>query len=378
MELTVLNKMRQPIGILDGYSKCTWKRSYWNTGSFSLETDETFFPLIREGAYLYRPDVQEVAMIQTFTYQTAENGRVSVSASGSMLEGLLARWVIRQQTDLTGTPEELCRELVRLCCISDPGRELPGLSFGPVLGGGEPASMQYKGENLLEQLQKLLKEQELSQRLTFDFDSGGLVYQVWQGKDRTDGQSLLPPVVFSIGWENLLSDQYQWDDRNHANIAFVQGADRTKTNVQGENYTVPGPIVQVDQAGEEERRETWVNASSISWTKSVAADGSVIEYSQSDYEKLLEQAGREALAQAQRVQSVKSAVDPGSNQRYRVDWDLGDKVTYIHQAAGVSLDKRITEVVEISDSREESLGVTFGEEYELNLLKVIHKEVKKG
>ena len=56
---------------------------------------------------------------------------------------------------------------------------------------------------------------------------------------------------------------------------------------------------------------------------------------------------------------------------------MGDKVTYVNQAAGVSLDKRITEVVEISDSREESLGVTFGEEYELNLLKVIHKEAKK-
>lgn len=61
-----------------------------------------------------------------------------------------------------------------------------------------------------------------------------------------------------------------------------------------------------------------------------------------------------------------------------MDWDLGDKVTYVNQAAGVSLDKRITEVVEISDSREESLGVTFGEEYELNLLKVIHKEGKKA
>ena len=112
-------------------------------------------------------------------------------------------------------------------------------------------------------------------------------------------------------------------------------------------------------------------------TKDTAADGTAIEYSQGEYQSLLEQEGREALAQAQRVQAVKSAVDPRSNQRYRMDWDLGDKVTYVNQAAGVSLDKRITEVVEISDSREESLGVTFGEEYELNLLKVIHKEAKK-
>lgn len=377
MELMLLDKKLRPLGVLDGYSKCTWKRSYWNTGSFSLETDGGFFPLLRQAAYVYRPEVKETAMIQALSYQQNEKGQVSVSASGDRLEGLLARWVIRQQTDLTGTPEELCRELVRLCCISDPGRELPGLSLGPALGGGEPVTMQYRGENLLAQLQKLLKEQELSQRLAFDFDSGGMVYQVWQGKDRTGGQSQLPPVVFSAGWENLLSDQYQWDDRNHANVAYVQGADRTKVNAQGESYTLPGPIVEVDQAGEEDRREVWVNASSLSWTKDTAADGTAIEYSQGEYQSLLEQEGREALAQAQRVQAVKSAVDPRSNQRYRMDWDLGDKVTYVNQAAGVSLDKRITEVVEISDSREESLGVTFGEEYELNLLKVIHKEAKK-
>lgn len=298
MELTLLDRTLRPIGVLDGYSKCTWKRSYWNTGSFSLETDGSFFPLLRQAAYIYRPEVEETALIQTLSYQQNEKGRASASASGDLMEGLLARWVIRQQTDLTGTPEELCRELVRLCCISDPGRELPGLSFGPVLGGGEPASMQYKGENLLEQLQKLLKEQELSQRLTFDFDSGGLVYQVWQGKDRTDGQSLLPPVIFSTEWENLLSDHYQWDEKSYANAAYGAGSRPDKVNAQGESYTIPGPIVEVDQSGEEQRRELWVNASSVSWTKDTRADGTAIEYSQAEYQSLLEQEGREALAQA--------------------------------------------------------------------------------
>ena len=72
-----------------------------------------------------------------------------------------------------------------------------------------------------------------------------------------------------------------------------------------------------------------MNASSLSWTKDTAADGTAIEYSQGEYQSLLEQEGREALAQAQRVQAVKSAVDPRSNQRYRMDWDLGDKVTYV-------------------------------------------------
>ena len=150
MELMLSDKKLRRLGVLDGYSKCTWKRSYWNTGSFSLETDGGFFPLLRQAAYVYRPEVKETAMIQALSYQQNEKGQVSVSASGDRLEGLLARWVIRQQTDLTGTPEELCRELVRLCCISDPGRELPGLSFGPALGGGEPTvKHSYPMENSL-------------------------------------------------------------------------------------------------------------------------------------------------------------------------------------------------------------------------------------
>lgn len=90
MELTLLDRTLRPIGVLDGYSKCTWKRSYWNTGSFSLETDGSFFPLLRQAAYIYRPEVEETALIQTLSYQQNEKGRASASASGDLMEGLLA------------------------------------------------------------------------------------------------------------------------------------------------------------------------------------------------------------------------------------------------------------------------------------------------
>ena len=375
MELMVLDQALRPLGVLDGYEKCVWTRGYYTAGSFSLDTDGWFFPLLRQGAYLYRPDVGETALLESLDYRQDPRGQRLVTAAGPMLEGLLGRWVIRRQTDLSGTPEEICRQLVERCCITDPGRELPGLELGPLLGGGEPASAQYQGENLLEQTQRLLKEQGLSQRLTLDFAAGTISYQVWRGKDRTAGQSALPPAVFSAQWENLLSDRYQWDRREARNVAYVLGAQKREYNAQGETVYLPAPVAEVDlsQAGEE-RREMWVNAGSVRWERE---DDPESVYTQGEYQALLEQAGREALAQSQPVQAVKCAVDPGANQRYRKDWDLGDMVTYVNQPAGVSLDRRVTQVAEIFDSREESLGVTFGEEYQLSLPQVIRKEVKR-
>lgn len=365
MELMVLDSALQPLGIVDGYSKCTWKRSYFDLGTVSLVTDGQFFPLLRQGAYLYRPDVGEAALLQSLTYQMSDNGAETVTAAGNMLESILQTRVIRQQTDLDGTPEQICRELVRLCCIDDPGREIPGLLLGAELGGGESTTVQCRGENLWQQTSTILRDQELSQRVALDFMNSGLTYSVWRGADRTAGQTALPPVIFSTEWENLLSDRYQWDERSSCNVVYVLGADYSAGNKKA-------PIVEVDQSNGDPRREMWLNAASISWEKE---NGQI--HTDAAYTALLQQAGAEALAGALPVRAIKSAIDPGANQRYRVDWDLGDVVTYINRKAGISLDKRITEVVEISDAQGESVGITFGNEYQLDLLQVIRKEAKK-
>lgn len=374
MELLILDRALKPLGILDGYAKCCWDRRYWETGRFEVETDFSFYPLLRQGCYLLRRDTGEAGVVQAMGYLQGPEGARTVTLSGCLTEGLLGRWVIRRQVQLSGTGEQICRELVRLCCMEE-GREFPGLVFGPEAGLGEPVEVQYQGENLLEQSWALLREQGLSQELRLLPEEKQFVYRVWAGVDRRAEQTERPPVIFSTGWETLLTDDCHREDSDYRNVAYVQGADRPIV-IGGEVFRVPGPTVEVDLSEGEERRELWVNGTGIRWEKETLT-GEKDYYTTAQYEAMLRQAGKEALAVRRKKVWVNSLADPWAQVRYREHWDLGDLVTYENPAVGLSLEQRVTRVVERWDGAGERVEVTFGERQPDAALLELRKEAGK-
>ena len=80
-----------------------------------------------------------------------------------------------------------------------------------------------------------------------------------------------------------------------------------------------------------------------------------------EYQAKLTERGNEKLAENVEVQSFDSKINLNSNLTYKVDFDLGDKVTCEQSVGvGVTIDTRITEIEEVYENTGKQVNVIFG------------------
>ena len=361
MDLLVLDSDFAPLGVIDMFESLQWTRSYYEAGSFELHTDMTWFELLKQGRYLYRSDAEELGVLEAFGYEQGELSE-SLTVSGRFLECLLEDRVIEQTVELSGTVEEICRTLVDQYAIhpQDMARRIPKLKLGAFKGLGTATNCQCGGETLLEKVRELCQSQELSFSLRYEFETDEIKFELWQGLDRTQGQSDNDWAVFSRGQENLLTSDYSVDEQGYKNFAYVVGEER-----EGQ-----APIsVTVDLTNGAQRRELFVDAANVKQT----VDGETM--TEQAYRQALIQKGREALDGYRKVEAYNHTIDPHANLVYKQHYDLGDLCTVIYERIGLTAEKRIEQIREAIEANGWTIEATFGEDY-LSLGRAIKREVK--
>jgi hypothetical protein len=283
--------------------------------------------------------------------------------------------------------------------ISVPKANLDIAQFEPYHSAACAFQVTYK--TVLAVCEALGKAAPLGFRVRLDVPNKQWVFEVYDGVDRSAGQTARPQVVFCSENGNISKPSYARDSTGYANYAIVGGEGDGAARV----------IVEVDQTGGEPRRELWVDAkdqqntedtsesfsgdgntasfalahtpssvSSVTVGSSAASyslNGSTITISPAPeqgasisvsyaYKKLsdaayaaqLQQRGMEKLAGAARSESFSAdAVDTG-NYKYLTDWDLGDIVSF--EKWGIRIDERITEVEEVYENGVETVTPTCG------------------
>ena len=147
----------------------------------------------REAQELLRREKAEAsAREDTLTQEAAAKNRERIRAAEQEAEAVLRQMV----SDLAVTPA---------------GRKIDHLALGASGGLGEEITGQVTGDVLSEKLWDICAEQELSLRITLDYDTDALLFTVWQGLDRTQEQSVNAWAVFSDDFENVLSSEYRVD-----------------------------------------------------------------------------------------------------------------------------------------------------------------------
>ncbi len=361
MDLMILDASFAPLGIVDTFESLQWTRSYYEVGSFELHTDLGWYDLLRQGKYVYRNDATELGVIEGFSYEQGQTTE-SLTVSGRFLECILEQRVIPQALELTGTAETICRTLVDQMAIhpTDAQRVIPKLKLGEERGLGIETTCQCEGQTLLEKLQELCRSQELSFSLRYDYQQDEIVFDVWQGKDRTQTQQENGWAVFSRGQENVLTSDYSIDEQDYRNFAYVVGeAEEGQTPV----------CVTVDLSNGDSRRELYVDASNVKRE----VDGQTM--SKEDYLQALRQKGLEALDEYRKVEAYNHTIDPNANLVYKQHYDLGDICTVIQEKMEIWAEKRIEEIREAVEANGVTIEVTFGEDY-VSLKKAIKREVK--
>lgn len=368
MKLIILDKNFDTLGVIGVFKTLIWTRRYYAAGIFELHVPAEYFDLMKSGLYLYRNDRKELGVIREVNFAKDNNGARQAYCKGYFCEELLNNRVIDTQQNLIGIPEEIGRSLVTKYFINptDTGRRFPQITLGAIHGLGSNITVTSTGDNVGDKLFEVEKTQELSHKLAYNYLDNTLSFEVWQGKDRTDTQTENSWAIFSDSFYNVKNAQYYRDESEHKNVAYVAG--------EGEGSARVIVTVDLREDTSEERRELYVDARDLQSTYTDDA-GNEHKYTDTEYRSMLDQRGREKLAEYEVLERVNSDVEPNANLVYGVDFDLGDLCTYRYTDVNIECIERITEIQEIYEGSSQTISVVFGNDGETSIKKIIKREV---
>lgn len=368
MELYIFNRDLEFVGLMDNFTSLQWTRRYSKCGEFELHcslTSETL-ALLQKGNVVWRKGDTEAGYIEYRQMDQDAEGKEVLVAKGKFLLGYLGRRIIWGQEILQTTAESAMRTLVNKHGINptDANRIIPNLILGSLNGYPQAVNYQTSYSNLLDEVENLCGLSELGYRVSFDIPNKKLVFDVYHGLDRTVNQGVNPRCIFGKEFENILTQQYTDSQNNYRNLALIGGV--------GEG--IARKLVTVGTSAGLDRFETFVDAKDLT---NVAGE---VTLPDADYTNMLIDRGNSRLDETKEIQTFDSTVNLNSNLVYKTDFDLGDIVTCASKKWGLTLDTRITEVIEVYEEAGFSARVTFGNNIPtlIDKIKSISKQQQYG
>ena len=356
MEIYVFNPQIELQGILENYFSLTWTRRYSKCGDFYLHAGVTADALrmLKRGNIIWKNDSDEAGYIEYINISLDRLGQETIKARGRLMPGYLGRRIVWGTERLTGGAEAAIRSLVANHAIepTDPARAIPLLELGAHNGLLPTVNIQTSYSNLLETVENISAASNLGFRGRIDRANKKIVFDVFEGLDRTAGQPVNAPAIFSTDFENVLEQSYVDSLNDFRNVGLVAGAG------EGEDRA----ITTAGTASGLARHEKYIDA------RDIAQENLTVE----EYTELLQGRGMLKLSEYEEIKSFGSKINLNGNLIYKSDFDLGDVVTCMSRRWGVAVDTRITEVEETYENGL-SVNVSFG-----NSMPTITEKIKRA
>ncbi|UII56717.1 siphovirus ReqiPepy6 Gp37-like family protein [Cytobacillus spongiae] len=363
MNIFVFNTNFEMLGIIDTFISLIWRREFYKTGTFEFHLnlpegvendDETTFQLIQllqKGHILVKEDSpEEAAYIENLILDEQENEILTVS--GYFVDNIISIRTVLGDMNKSGSVEEVIKYFIDKNAVtpSDPNRVIPGLVLSPNIGISKLANEVNSYGNLAQLTEELALKYDTGWRVLFDLANKNYIFDVYEGRDLSVGQSENPRAIFSLEFENVHQQKFTDSDSGFRNVAIVAG--------QGEGADRKLVFIN-NNFGGFERKELFVDARDLS-SSIQSEDGTQIILNDEEYEALLEERGKLKLAETQPIQTFDSGISVTSNLIYKQDFDLGDIVTVKNDRWGVLLNTRITTVEEVYENDTVDIRVNFG------------------
>lgn len=305
-----------------------WNRRYYEAGEYQLQLRAADYD--ERIAYVYTSARPETGMVEKVETEHNVKGDF-VLLSGYFLEGMLNWKAVYPRYLFSGNLSAACRALVA-AHMAEWGIGVPN---GNALGAD--AVFDVTGDSLGDVTFGMLRLQLLSQRIRLDYEQGKMLYEVWQGLDRTQSQTLHPYAVFSQGFgtvDALTLTRDSSDYRNYGIAAYEGGA----------------LIVDLRADAAEPRRTLYVDTG-------LAEDG---DLNGANFLAAVETEARSELAKHTRLVNLDATVLQGNTQ-YRIDYDLGDLCDVRDDRLSLAYEARIVEVNEVWKNNAHTVSLQFGD-----------------
>jgi hypothetical protein len=340
MDVKILNSDLELIKVLDAFDSLVWNTRYNSIGDFQLVCTNKYFKLLQEGNIIQNTEDDEfLGKIEKIKVSTDERAKKkTLTVSGRMIEKMLDQRVIMKGVySQSIEPAEFVSLLLDRNAINpeEPERKIIGLSMGtkPASDYG-PIAYENVYSNLLDTTERVLQSSELGFKMATNLEIKSYIFNIYKGKNLTQGQSDNPPVILSKDFDNILTSEYEKDIKNYKNVIYIKGEGEFKTSISTGNYSSL------------ERREMFVDLTSTSRT---LEDGTVL--SDVDYSELLQQSAIDYLKKAIKEELLYNSLNLNSNYKYKEDFDLGDVITCADSDLDFSIDLRIVEVNQVWDKK---------------------------
>ena len=265
-----------------------------------------------------------------------------ITVTGRSLESILDRRIVWGQRTIRGNLQNGIQTLLNENVISpsDSNRRISNFIFE---ASTDPSitrltiDAQYTGDNLYGVINKICSERDIGFKITLN-DKKQFVFKLYAGVDRSYDQTANPYVVFSPNFENIINSNYVESKSALKNVTLIGGEGEGSAR----RYTTVGSGSGLN------RRELFTDARDIS-----SDVGNDVEYM-----ALLQQRGREKLAENTDVAFFEGQVETAIMFKYGEDFFNGD-VVQIANEYGYETKARIVEIVMTDDSDGGSVYPTF-------------------
>jgi len=352
MDLTVLNTSFETVYILDSYESLLWVDKFNDVGTFEIYTPVTpeILEYLKPNYYLINDASEHTMIVEDISIESdVENGN-KIKIVGRSLESIMDRRIIWDETSFKEEHnlQKAIRKLVErnisnLAKLAD--RKIPNFILDSESQDTSITALklkegaQYDGDVLLEVVRSLCQEYNIGFKVILN-DSNQFVFSLYNGKNRSYSQNVLPYVVYSPEFDNVISSNYREENSKTKNVALVVGGDGNTSATDTKKPTKR----TVGNATGLERRELHVNASDISKTVKQEDDaGSETTISDAQFKKLLDKRGKKELAEINRDSKTFDAqCDTTKMYVYGTDFFMGDIVQMANEY-GMETECRITE-----------------------------------
>lgn len=362
MELYIFNENVEFEGILESYFSLRWVRKYSKAGEFELHCSLTIetLNLLQKGNIIWKKGDLEGAYVEYRHLKQDTTGKEILVIKGKFLTGYLGRRIVWERQNLNTTSELAIREVINNNAINptNADRKINLLALGEVKNYTQSLNKQVSYKNLLETIEEIANVSELGFKTILDIQNKQMVFDVYEGLDRTANNGVNAPAIFSQEFENILEQEYTDSLNNYRNTVLVAG--------EGEGSD--RELVSLENGQGLDRYELYVDARDLQSTKTVNEEDVPIPIS--EYRKMLEDRGFSKLSEHKEIETFDSKVNLNSNLVYKEDFDLGDIVTCVSKKWGITIDTRIAEIEEIYEENGMSINVVFGNELPTLLEKI--------
>lgn len=311
------------IAEIDDYTDLIFIRRWHRAGEFTLVTNynKLYSDQLIENRIIFVNQHNIAGIILQRELDIDAKGNSIIKIRGTALKGMSKRRITIPPTgqathSFNTNTETIMKNLVTTNFASGTDRQCLVLNITNNQNRGQTVPLATRYKELHEELRKLSRQTGVGWDFTVNLNTRMIDFEIYEGVNRTAGQSVNSRVIFSIDYDSVRNQKYISSDINTLNFAYVGG--------QGEGAA--RTIREVGTTTGIGRIETFVDARDIS-------DNSE-----------LDTRGQQRLDENSTVSSFDGQITEFGTFQYLRDWDLGDIVTVQNPRWAVTLDSRITEV----------------------------------